>query len=487
MSRYDLLNAIGDVDENSIKEAKCNTAKDDKASAKPSIKGLASLAACFTLIFIAATFVLFQMQGGGSSSNMSPEQVSTDGSDGIPNGNLTYFKAGSKTNTTVNGTPLKHSGSLSSFSASSSSPLAFRFDMGYIAVVARAIEELPDIYQTLNEYGSIYTYRYRVFKLEVIDSLESGLDGTFYYALPEYLKGDLTKYDALLISMKQRGNGFIMLNSEASRLTSFDTMFCDPYDQPQLGSIIAFTDNIFDESLWMDESWIYGYQFAKLQLEKGEGYDEMLVYRGSTLEDALNMRQTVKEGWGIWDKTATVNKYDFKTDGAKEVISFVKPFDNGVFVPVNNFSGLKYHRYIGGCPTNEWIMIEDLNTESVIRSEYRFEDRDFEDLPDIAAYIGSLDLTALTPRHTDTKGKRLLTSSAVGWYEKTENDVYSIVKLSWRYCNEDNSLEQCYDETFILLEKEGARVVSRDELITLIGNNNNIYSGKYGVTELIPQ
>ena len=84
-------------------------------------------------------------------------------------------------------------------------PPQFEFQHGYIHVVAKAIEEVG-IYETLNAYGSTQTYTYRVFAMQVIDPLESGMEtglsGTFFYLLPAYyLQVDLTQYDALLISM----------------------------------------------------------------------------------------------------------------------------------------------------------------------------------------------------------------------------------------------------------------------------------------------
>ena len=85
-------------------------------------------------------------------------------------------------------------------------PPLFEFQHGYIHVVAKAIEEVG-VYETLNAYGSTQTHSYRIFAMQVIDPLESGMEtglqGTFFYLLPSYLQGDLTQYDALLISMTQ--------------------------------------------------------------------------------------------------------------------------------------------------------------------------------------------------------------------------------------------------------------------------------------------
>ncbi len=355
-------------------------------------------------------------------------------------------------------------------------PPRFEFQHGYIHVVAKAIEEVG-IYETLNEYGSIRTQSYRMFAMQVIDPLESGMEtdieGIFFYLLPAHLQGDLTQYDALLISMTQLPKNFVLRGGDS--LIADDYIFADPQDCPELGNIIAFTDGVFDESMWQDRSWLYGYQFAKHYLDKND--DMLLVSRGSTLEDALQRRQAQIQEWGEWGKCATVNHYNFQTEAAQQAMAYVKPFENGVFVPQR--SGL-IRRYINGCPTNEWIRI-NLEDETVTTSDYRFEDEDFENLPDLSSYIASLDLTQIAPQHTDPSGKILIFNSAVGWYEKTENGVYAIVRIAWRYFAEDDYYMEYYDETFILLDETGDHIISREDLINLIGDNQNISYEEYGV------
>ena len=109
------------------------------------------------------------------------------------------------------------------------------------------------------------------------------------------------------------------------------------------------------------------------------------------------------------------------------------------------------------------------------------EDVDFEKLPDLSAYIESLDMMKIAPQHTNTTGKILIYNSVVGWYEKTENGVYSIVRIAWRYYDQDDYYVEYYDETFILLDEAGDHIVSREELLDLIGENRNISYEEYGV------
>ena len=351
----------------------------------------------------------------------------------------------------------------------------FGFNYGYITVVAKAINEVG-VYETLVAYGSTQNRTYRVFAMQVIDPLESGMEtgtaGTFFYLLPEHLQGDLTQYDALLISMRQLPKNFVLRGED--RLIADDYFFVDPFNEPEMGNIIAFTDGVFDESLWQGNGWSYGYELAKRQLDEHD--DTLLVSRGSTLEEALQRRQAQIDEWGEWAKHATVKHYDFQTEAARQVMDYVKPFENGVFVPKLEGRGYVIRRYINGCPTNEWIRI-DLEDETVTTSDYRFENADLENLPDLAAYITSLDLSKITPQHIDPERKLLIYNSAVGWYEKTENGVYAIVRIAWRY---SWFVYELYDETFILLDEAGDHIISREELIELIGENQNISNQNYG-------
>ena len=64
--------------------------------------------------------------------------------------------------------------------------------------------------------------------------------------------------------------------------------------------------------------------------------------------------------------------------------------------------------------------------------------------------------------------------------------MYSIVRIAWRYFAEDNYYMEYYDETFILLDETGDHIISREELIELIGDNRNISYKEYGVGIELP-
>lgn len=429
---------------------------------------------------------------GGPSDAPSPtptlgsqSQTPSEGNDPGSWGPVNFLSAIHKTDTSLTGQAFQYiAGKRNPINEFQPSPPQFEFDLLSYNVVAKAVEELPGIYQSLNEYGSTETNGYRLLRMEVIDDLQSGIEGTFYYLLPQDLKGDLTKYDALLISMCLLPQNYVLRCG--GELVAFEYLFADHEDLPQLGNIIAFTDGVFDESLWQEESWYYGYQFAKSYLDRGNG--NLLVDRGSTLEGALQRREIqLRENYQEPQESSKINLHDYQTEAAREAMEYLKPFENGIFIPERIRHTYRVRRYINGCPTNEWVEIDPKN-ETVTRSEYRFEDADFENLPDLASYIADLDLTKLTPQHIDTTGKTMSFNSAVGWYEKTDTGVYAVVRVAWSFWEwldiEDYSATMgYYDETFILLDETGAHVISREELTALIGQNRNIYYGEYGVGE----
>lgn len=475
MKHEKILHAIGKISDELIEDAALPAGSGRKQFPW---KRVIALAACLCVI-LTATFAIPYFRQDTPAEPTYSDQIS-------------FLSELHKTDPGITGQPFRYiagSANPGTGPQAEAAPPEFVFQQGYVHVIAKAVEELG-IYETMPAYGDIFTSKYRLFSMQVIDPLESELEGTFYYLLPEKLQGDLTQYDALLISMSQLPKNYVLRSG--NQLTAFDYLFHDPQDTPELGNIIAFTDGVFDESLWQDESWHFGYQFAKYDLDEED--NDMLVLRGTTLEEALLRRQEQYEEraewaeqhqWGDWTKNSRVRRYDFRTEAARQLMAYLKPFENGIFIPESWSSPYHIRRYINGCPTNEWYAI-DHEEETVTSSAYRFTDEDFEKLPNISAYIASLDLSRIGPQHTDTSGKELIYNHVVGWYEKTESGIYSVVRIAWRYCDQGDRHVQYYDESFILLDETGDHLISREDLLALIGENRNISEQEYGVRIAVP-
>ena len=181
--------------------------------------------------------------------------------------------------------------------------------------------------------------------------------------------------------MSQIGvENYVLKNATQNRMESFELpMFADYQDNPELGNIIAFTDGIFDESLWQNETWRYGYQFASYYLDNPEA-GNLVVFRGDSESTVI---AAIKEQFDEWHPAGyqepSVSTVDFTTQAAKDALEYVKPFANGVFsqtyLPYNGSGELIFRRYINGCQTEETIRI-DLLTEEVTYSEVRYTKED---------------------------------------------------------------------------------------------------------------
>ncbi len=419
----------------------------------------------------------------------SSKTNSTDNSSTVPTlkkGRLNfapikYLSLKHKTSNQIVGVPYRYIKGVSSILDSKGiKPPWFEFICSYINVVAKAVKEYNGVYKSFNSNGTSKLREYRLFKMEVLDPLQSDMEGEFYYLLPNSLSGDLTKYDALLLSMAQRTKNSVLECN--GKLTAYEYIFEDYIGSPDLGGIIPFTNGVFDESLWKEKSWEYGYQSGKVALDKE--YESLIVRRGSTLEEALIRRIERLERVDDWEnQILKVNHNKYKSEMANATIEYIAPFKNGVFSSATRFDNSAIYRFINGCPTNEEIIINP-KTEKVTASKYKFEDKDFEGLPNISQYIADIDISKMDPIHINTKGKLLIYKSAMGWYEKTKDGIYSIVRISWRYREEKDAHTEYYDEVFIILDKKGDRYISREDLIKLIGENKNIYTKQYG--EKIP-
>ncbi len=398
-----------------------------------------------------------------------------------------------KTSSSILGETFKYIGDPSPLSSGESGdPPAFEFKISSSNVVAKAVEEYSGTYTTLFEYGEITRSSYRLFKMEIIDPLQSGLQGEFLYLLPAWYKADLIKYDALLLSMDELSQNFVLCNND--ELIVFERIYKHDYLHLDKGYIMAFSNGIFDESLWRDFRWSTPETDSNAFWGHWGMNETPMVLKEATLEDILSRRkELIIKKYGSLDALPERTRYEYKTDAAKAAMAYIKPFENGIFVPESvwypyGYPYRIYRRYIDGCPTNEYVTIKlerdpinpTLKKEVVKTSSVRFESKDFKNLPSISMYIKSLDLSKIAPQHIDTEGKKLYGVTAVGWYEKTEDGVYTIVKLAWRYTNEKERHSLYYDEMFILLENGGDRMISREELIELIGDNPNISKVEYG-------
>ncbi len=372
-------------------------------------------------------------------------------------------------------------------SSESSSPPAFQFPVWGAIVKARVVESYEATYQKLEASPDVTTGKYRILKMETEQVLRGkNIPTYFLYLLPSHLYVDMSVYDTLLISMRQIGTeNYVIVNKTQNQLEVLSLpLFADYQEQPELGSIIAFTDGIFDESLWQTPSWIYGYQFARIYLD--EGGKNLVVSRGCTIEDTLAKITERIGSYNASSKEYTLITLSFTSGEARAALEYVKPFENGVFYQtIENGTHVVFRRYINGCQTEETVKI-DLSTETVTYSEVKYTKSDLENIENLSHHIlemaSQYENEMPAPPHLDTQNKDLCFFSLYGWYVKVNGKVYGIIKTTWQYTDINN---YCYyDDSYTLyMPSIGARIVSRDVLVDIVGPSRYIYSLEYGVGE----
>ncbi len=388
----------------------------------------------------------------------------------------------------------------------SAAPPAFEFDFLAYVVKAKAVEVLPDTYYELNVSSTVRPTAYRLIRMQTLESIRGdAMPEEFLYLMRADLVTDLTVYDSLIISMSQHGvENYVLRNGDKQVMEAFPLkLFRDPEDQPELGNMIAFTDGIFDESLWQNESWLFGYQFARHDLDDPGDY--LVVYRGCTEEYTVGcILADIEEweahmeshGWGY--SIPSVCALDFKTEEAKAALAYVQPFENGIFSQQFGGQGsVVFRRYINGCQTEETITIH-LTTEEVTYSEVRYTQEELAGIGDVAGQlVGLAEVYANeipVPLHVDPEGKELRCLNLYGWYAKAEDKIYGVIKTTWIYLEEFFAngysypfYNAYYDDSYLLYDPETAAwsAISRDDIAALLGTRN-VYQGSYGEGEELP-
>ena len=388
-------------------------------------------------------------------------------------------------------------GSSSSMNGGSSEPPSFEFATDNFSVRARVVKNLPDEYYKLDVSSEYKPVPYRLIEMETLEVMHGeNVPQHFLYMIDIYTFVDMSVYDSLLISMSQLGaEKYVLKNSTQNRTDCFELpIFTDHQGNPELGNIIAFNNGIFDESLWQNENWIYGYQFAKHYLDDPQSSD-LVVKRGASERDVINEIRRRIEDWHMnFCQSHSVITLDFKTQAAMDALTYVEPFRQGVFSQriSNNRDQLIFTRYINGCQTEESVTINVL-TEEVTHSEIRYTKEDMSRMENISAHL--LEKAAEyadkspTPPHIDPEGKELLCLNLYAWYAKADGKIYGVVKTSWRYRKKDDYFFQYYDEVYVLYDmtESTAEVISREALITLLGTRNVYTYGELGAEKEIPR
>ena len=521
MKENEFLDGVSNIESDVVERFVSIDNKFQKKAYKPKVKGawlrFGAIAAWCVLVLSAARVVPMLLKDDRGIVIPSDETSNSDGTDmvgsevitstedtsrnddmwavNIPDHTPIIFDA-TESPDSLNGNSWEFiKGSSVSISGTSADAILpdFQFNVG-IAVKAKVVKNYPDQYYKLDISSEYHPIAYRLISMETIEVISGeNVPQYFLYLIPEHVYVDMSVYDSLIISMSQLGTeNYVLRSATNNRMESFELpVFADWQNKPEHVNIMAFSNGIFDEGLWQNESWSYSYQFAKRSLDNPE-HSDLVVSRGDSESAVIS---AIRARYPANYREPSVITLNFKTQEAKDAIEYVKPFANGVFSQTYQSYGgdeLIFRRYINGCQTEETIII-DLLTEEVTYSEVRYTKEDMERMENISAHLSQKASEYAdqlpTPPHIDPEGKELLCLNLYAWYAKVDGKLYGVVQTAWRYQKKDDywGIVQYYDASYILYDVSAgtAAEISRDGLVAIIGTRN-VNMDKYGVGVVMP-
>jgi hypothetical protein len=324
-----------------------------------------------------------------------------------------------------------------------------------IAVSARVIEALPDLYQIPGQQKE-----YHVLHLQINDIIAgANVPDEIYYLLSADLSPDLTEYTDIVFALHQISceNG-ILLNIDKRCVETFDFLFaCNSfpsYSQAE-GYIVPFSNGILDIGLWEKEGWK---EVGLQHLSSSRNYNYFPAYRGCTLEETKEIIRN--KAYGVSGSSSDSNRTagqlsNYTFDAAQTALAYVEPFENGTFYQSHQGGPwLSYIRLINGFLTDEKITLNSA-TEEVTYSEARYTEEHLKKVPDISSLIQKLQENEPSPPHLwFTKDMTRTYYQIKGQYVLVNDKVYGIVSVEWQY--RDKQFDYHNDELYYLVSPDGS-------------------------------
>lgn len=356
--------------------------------------------------------------------------------------------------------------------------------MNALSVEARVLEVLPDVYSKLGTIGT--STRYHILHLQVLDTISGkNMPDEFYYLLPVNFDPNLTEYSSLIMTVYQLGyENYVMVNETLKRAEAFSFLFTYGSEvyatgyEPDMGGILAFRGNTLDTGLWEKAGWNQEDKEGTtanpdyLLSEKAPKYPGKFGRNLQQTKKAIR-QQFYNEYKKIYQtkdhRSAGVKTYDsIHSAEAKAILSYVHPFENGVFLPDATSTYLDFGRWINGFQTNEVYHIN--LTDQSVQSRFHFTEEDLQQLPDTDSIIQSLSQDAT--RTDEKNGKELVFCGIRGRYQKTVNGIYCVLNRYWGdpsekesrvpTCTLISSIKQT--DTFIVLPDGTWREATEEDL-----------------------
>ena len=380
----------------------------------------------------------------------------------------------------------------------------------YTVVEAEVIEVLPDVYYTPGTYDyPFYTSatKYRIARLSVKDHIfGEGHSDEIFLRFPYYSEDIFNGHDTFIFSLSQVGiENYVMINDTRKEICYFPDMYQTALTNDLgYGCVIAFKDGIVDRSFWDKTTHFLPKGHCGHYLDNPSS--KFPAKNNNTVEEVkANIEVRIAEVMeNNADRYFAVKPYYdhytaadvFASDEAKQVWEYLRPSKTNVFVQERmTFNDdrviARYVRIINGFLTDERIVINGYTGENgnVSKQGATYTPEDIAKAPDIGSAIANLKLSELKPSHMEiVDGMEQMSVMAQGFYRKIDGEIYGIVRIIWCYSHPEIPFLHTMDDCYYLYDEDGnGRIIERDELKELLGNDNLIARFNYGEYMGIPE
>ena len=342
-----------------------------------------------------------------------------------------------------------------------------------ISVTAKLVETLPDTYTFYDDWSQ---HEYRLLRMKTVKLLKGKeMTEEFYYMIPIKYMTDYSLFDCfVMLDMAQFTYEHSVVYNKSQGKAEMLTLVVfgyRAYGYTLMGAnFMAFdSDGRFDERLWNStQDWREGTSSST---------------RKKSISEVEEAEQKVE-----WESDRFVHLLTDLSKESKDVLSYLKSFENGIYVPffsnkLSHTLQLSVVRYINGFATNESVDVyQDSHTYSIAR----FEKKDLQLLPDLSSAIAAVSEAYnngdIVPPHIQNLDKlkdKHMFYGIFGWYAKTNDGVIGIVRVTWCYQSRNNER----DDAYYIVEYGADKCVpiERDDLVKKFGRYETayIYLGEY--------
>lgn len=301
-----------------------------------------------------------------------------------------------------------------------------------ITVTAEILEALEDTYISFTDWGK---NEKRLLRMKTVNNLGEGdVAGEFYWMLPVDCFTDFTEYKYIVFRSAYQISieNSVWYNITLGCAERFDLPIYTSFEreEPDCEWVMAFgADGLLDNSLWYINDKLTEDTNYFLEYLKSKDYDKYVKFTEETytLKDA---ESDFKEKIYSVVNTHTLES---RYGNAAEAIAYTMDSQNGIFIGKEHSDTIT--RYINGYPTNEWVSGYWNHSKC---SDVKFTDEDVENAPDLASALKEIgeDFAAgkIRPMHIQTYAPDDYFNHALcGSYYKTEDGVYAVISLTWKY------------------------------------------------------